>query len=265
MDFKLPARATRGARHKSLGFGGSGDSATGAERGAVQSGHGVGKIQGFPQGHALQNGIAEGPVEDVAGAGGVDAIDHEGGRVRKLAALESEGAVDGYIYSTPAAFPNGVSLAAGDISNNLYYQSYISFNMMALPGVTTATEAMVTIVSATAQVTQTSTAGDPFGKLGAMLFEQIVYGPTLEVADATAPALLSFPTTSTATVKSVTVTTAVRDDWTMRSTRSYRSQYRIRFTQNTNADSITDYVVFAAGENATAASRPQLAITYNYP
>src|SRR5207253_3635233 len=126
--------------------------------------------------------------------------------------LDSQGAIDGYIYSTPQAVTAGVSLAAGDVNNNLYYQSYLSFLMSALPGVTTATEAQVTIVSATLQITQTAISGDPFGKLGSMEFDQVLFGPTLETTDATLPALLSFPTTSAAVTKSVTVTTAVRDD-----------------------------------------------------
>ena len=57
--------------------------------------------------------------------------------------------------------------------------------MSALPGVTTATEAQVSIVTATLAVTQTSTSGDPFGKLGALLFESLYYGPSLETSDST--------------------------------------------------------------------------------
>ena len=43
--------------------------------------------------HALQNSIAKGPMEDVAGAGGIHAIHHEGRRVDKLSFFERERAV----------------------------------------------------------------------------------------------------------------------------------------------------------------------------
>jgi hypothetical protein len=59
------------------------NSAAGAQRGAVQSRHGVGKLQHFAHRHSFQNSIAEGSVEDVAGAGGIHAVDHEGGRIHE--------------------------------------------------------------------------------------------------------------------------------------------------------------------------------------
>ena len=47
--------------------------------------------------------------------------------------------------------------------------------------------------------------------------------------------------------------------------RGGRSQFRIRFTTNTNTDGAIDFVAFYSGDFATATSRPRLTITYDYP
>ena len=78
--------------------------------------------------------------------------------------------------------------------------------------------------------------------------------------------VLSFVTTiDTSAVKSVSATTAVTDDWTNRTARSSRSQYRVRFNANTDADTGADTCVFATGDAATVANRPTLTVTYDYP
>ena len=79
------------------------------------------------------------------------------------------------------------------------------------------------------------------------------------------PVLSVVTTTDTSAVKSVSATTAVSDDWTNRTTRSSRSQYRVRFTTNTDADNGVDNCVFATGDAATVANRPTLTVTYDYP
>ena len=79
------------------------------------------------------------------------------------------------------------------------------------------------------------------------------------------PTLSVVTTTDTSAVKSVSATTAVTDDWTNRTARSKAAQFRVRFTANTDADNGADNCVFATGDNATAANRPTLSITYDYP
>jgi hypothetical protein len=183
---------------------------------------------------------------------------------RGTATLTSEPAVDGYWFSTPAVNTNAVSFTAGDTAANLYYQGYISF-VLNLPGVTAATEAQTKIVTATLQITQTSTVGTPFTTLGALRFEHVYYGPTLETDDVNTPTLSVATTIDTSAVKSVSATTAVTDDWTSRVGRASRSQYRIRFTANTDADNGADNCVFATGDAAAVANRPTLTVTYDYP
>jgi hypothetical protein len=172
--------------------------------------------------------------------------------------------VDGYWFSTPMVNTNAVTFTAGDTAANLYYQGYLSF-VLNLPGVTAATEAQTRIVTATLQITQTSSAGTPFAALGALRFEHVYYGPTLDTDDVNTPTLSAVTTTDTSAVKSVSATTAVTDDWTNRTARSKAAQFRVRFTANTDADNGADNCVFATGDNATAANRPTLSITYDYP
>ena len=183
---------------------------------------------------------------------------------RGTATFTSEPAVDGYWFSTPMVNTNAVTFTAGDTAANLYYQGYLSF-VLNLPGVTAATEAQTRIVAATLQITQTSSAGTPFTALGALRFEHLYYGPTLDTDDVNTPTLSVVTTTDTSAVKSVSATTAVTDDWTNRTARSKSAQFRVRFTGNTDADNGADNCVFATGDNATAANRPTLSITYDYP
>jgi hypothetical protein len=183
---------------------------------------------------------------------------------RGTATLTSEAAVDGNWFSMPTVNTNGATFTAGDTAANLYNQGYLSFGLT-LPGVTAGTEAQTKIVTATLQITQTSTAGTPFTSLGALRFEHVYYGPTLETDDVNSPVLSAVTTTDTSAVKSVSATTAVTDDWTNRATRTNRSQYRVRFTTNTDADNGADNCVFATGDATTAANRPTLTVTYDYP
>jgi len=140
---------------------------------------------------------------------------------RGTATLTSEPGVDGFWFSTPAVNSTAASFTAGDTAANLYYQGYLSFGLN-LPGVTAATEAQTKIVTATLQITQTSTAGTPFTTLGALRFEHVYYGPTLDTDDVNSPVLSAVTTIDTSAVKSVSATTAVADDWTNRTARSSR-------------------------------------------
>jgi len=68
--------------------GGDGlDASAGAQGGAVEGGCGAGEIELAGQGPALQEGVDEGGVENVSGAGGVDRLDREGGGIVELRAV----------------------------------------------------------------------------------------------------------------------------------------------------------------------------------
>jgi len=66
------------------------DAGAGAEGGAVEGGGGASEIELAGQGPALQEGVDEGGVEDVSGAGSVDGIDAEGGGVVELRSVPGE-------------------------------------------------------------------------------------------------------------------------------------------------------------------------------
>src|ERR1035438_7386608 len=82
--------AALGAAHQPSHIVEAANAASGAEGGAVEGRHGIGKIEGFLDGHSLQDSIAERPVKDVAGTGGIDAVDDKSGRIVEPAVLAGE-------------------------------------------------------------------------------------------------------------------------------------------------------------------------------
>ena len=68
------------------------DAAAGSDGGAVESGGGAGKFELTVEGPVLEQSIDEAGVEDVAGSGGVDYGNAEGGDVEETVAIEGENA-----------------------------------------------------------------------------------------------------------------------------------------------------------------------------
>ena len=91
MDEVFLAAALAGG-DEGAGGGGVLDSASGSDFHAVQSGHGVGEVEGVAETIAFEDGVAEGAMEDVAGTGGVEAVDDEGGGVDEFAIHAGDGA-----------------------------------------------------------------------------------------------------------------------------------------------------------------------------
>jgi hypothetical protein len=64
--------------------------------------------------------------------------------------------------------------------------------------------------------------------------------------------------------KSLVVTRKVMDDWTYRTVRGLRSQFRLRFGTDVSTDTTDDYVTIYTRENSTQTNWPRLYIEYEY-
>lgn len=130
------------------------------------------------------------------------------------------------------------------------------------------------INSATIYLKQYNVAGSPYGatRLGNVLWRHVDYGPSLDAADFDTPLLThtgatngTLSTTATFEWKSAIVTFSVRDDFTNRTTRANRSEYQVRFTNDTVMPVTSDYAYFYACETPAPADRPYLSVTYESP
>ncbi|HMI88520.1 MAG TPA: Ig-like domain-containing protein [Polyangiaceae bacterium] len=174
------------------------------------------------------------------------------------------GPLDGFVNNVPAAY-TGSSITMGYSAYTL--RGMAAFDLSALPATTTA------ITSASIYLEQYNVAGSPYGptRLGDVLWRHVDYGPTLEAADFDTP-VLGHPgsggplsTDATYTWKSALVTLSVRDDLTNRMARGNRSEFMIRFTNDTVTPVTSDYAYFYACETTAPSDRPYLSVTYEYP
>ncbi|MET0591813.1 MAG: Ig-like domain-containing protein [Polyangiaceae bacterium] len=175
------------------------------------------------------------------------------------------GSLDGFVNNTPAAY-TGSSITMGYSSWTL--RGMAAFDITQLPANATL------ISSATIYLKQYSVAGTPYGstRLGNVLWRHVDYGPSLDAADFDTPLLThtgatngTLSTTATFEWKSAIVTFSVRDDFTNRTTRANRSEYQIRFTNDTVTPVTTEYAYFYSCEAVAPADRPYISVTYESP
>jgi hypothetical protein len=181
----------------------------------------------------------------------------------------------GPITITLFATPNlsGYSLAQGDfladdglvivgdvISQHGFgeegMRGYLSFDLQQIPP-------GVSVLSATLRVDQEVVANGPYPSLGALVVDQTVYGNVLDVGaySRSFPSNQGFGTLSsdaTLGTKSVNATAAVALD--VASART-QSQFRLRFTNETNADGGETYVILSSVGPAFP-NQPTLVVTY---
>src|SRR5689334_4946183 len=82
----------------------SGDSASCSEPGTIQGRHGVGKLERVLQACSLEHRITERSVKDVSGAGGVDTVHRETGRVNETSVFTGQRAIAPESYRGDAHF-----------------------------------------------------------------------------------------------------------------------------------------------------------------
>lgn len=168
-------------------------------------------------------------------------------------------------------------LYVGDDNYNDSYRGFLSFDLGALPSTLTS------ISSATLSVYQEWVENKPYSALigsdGGLRAESVSYGADLTAAAfdtptflvkrcigkvcLTQPASVILSSDSAAGRKAADVTSMVRDDWTNRTARGSRSQFRLRFAIDTNLDSIRDMAAFWSGEASSV--MPTLLVSYLYP
>ncbi|MGH7339439.1 MAG: DNRLRE domain-containing protein [Candidatus Rokuibacteriota bacterium] len=153
------------------------------------------------------------------------------------------------------------ALRAGDATQDRQYKGFVSFNTSSIPD-------GATIVSATLRLRRGTVAGtNPFGTHGTCWADVQTGGfsgsTTLQTGD--------FQAAATA-VQAASLTNAPNNlDWSEGGlnaaglaaiNKSGTTQLRVYFALGDNDDGGTDYIGWYSGDNATAANRPQLVVTY---
>jgi hypothetical protein len=169
---------------------------------------------------------------------------------------------DGFI--NPGITCNAETICVGDssVGPDASFMGFLSFDLSSLP------EDLTQLVAANLRVYQHGTYQDsaPYTDLGPLLWDHVFYD-VLDVDDTTIPALTSSGQVLSANAsngyKTTEVTSAVQDDWAKREERGRRSQYRLRFTEETDDDGIADIALFSPGEGLS--NRPRLSVTFLIP
>jgi hypothetical protein len=175
------------------------------------------------------------------------------------------GSLDGFVNNVPAAYTTS-SITTGYSAYTL--RGMAAFDISKLPANATL------INSATIYLKQYNVAGTPYGptRLGNVLWRHVDYGPALDAADFNTPLLThtgatngTLSTTATNEWKSAIVTFSVRDDFTNRAARGDRSEYQVRFTNDTVMPVTSDYAYFYSCEATAPTDRPYISVTYESP
>lgn len=184
--------------------------------------------------------------------------------------------LDGYIYGTTtcttAVLGTGASYAAaGDrysatAPTQTAWRGFLTFSIASLGALQG-----VNITRADLNVRQYGCAGNPFTTTFGSSIEahHIDIGASLDLGDCNTTNLgnrqYTLSTTTTVGLKTVDVTTSVRDDFTNLTARSGRSQFRLQTNiLATDGDTVTDYCYFYTFNATGTANDPYLAITYEY-
>ncbi len=162
--------------------------------------------------------------------------------------------------SIKASDTSSKGLLLGDTRNNYQYQSILSFDTSSLPD-------NATIMSATLRLQRGTLSGtNPFTTHGALLADVVMgtFGSAaLETADFQAPATVTgVVTLSNAASNGAWSEGAINVNGLAVLNKTGRTQFRLYFSLDDNNDKGDDYLGYYAGEYGTAASRPQLVVTY---
>lgn len=165
--------------------------------------------------------------------------------------------VDGDVWSDGTVTDDG-SVFTGDDSDNTYARGLFGFDVSSIQG--------RTIVSATLRIYQSDTpTGTPYTSLGSIVVDHVNFGSSMDSSDLTGGTLTSnigtISNNTTLEWKTLDVASYVQADLTAGRT---SSQYRTRFTTNTDSDGGQDMAFFEDAENTDGTGNtPQLVITYN--
>jgi hypothetical protein len=200
----------------------------------------------------------------VTGATGATGCGGGGGDAPKTpvtVTIFSTAALDGDIHSTgyEQVGPN-YHIALGDYANAQGpvsgVRAFTSFDVSVIPS-------NATVQSATLSLYLKNSVGSPFATLGTIVVDHVVYGNVLEAGaysrSGLGDAIATLPSDVIPGYKTVSVTSAVAFDV---ASHAY-SQYRIRFTIETDNDGDSDGVAYySSGQAPTQDERPKLIVTY---
>jgi len=200
-------------------------------------------------------------VAIIAGAASAPGCGGGGGnRTPVTVTILSTAALDGRVHSTGLVQAGpAYSLAYGDYADALGpvsgVRSFVSFDLAVIPAGATVTEATLTLF-------EKSHNGAPFS-LGQNVVDHVVYGSVLDAGaysrSGLGDAIATFAGDLSPGPKTVTVTDAVALDVGSRP----QSQYRLRFTLESNNDGESDEIAYYSSGTATSEDeRPMLTVKY---
>jgi hypothetical protein len=151
----------------------------------------------------------------------------------------------------------GVGDRSPPSSPTISFRAFVSFDLSAIP-------AGATVRTATLTLHQTRVFGTPYARLGPLVVDQVVYGNVLDAGaySRSFPSSQGFAALSTdATVgpRSVLATAQVEDN--LASGRTL-SQFRIRFTAETDGNMTTNEADLGSTSGAASTTSPTLVVTY---
>ncbi len=197
--------------------------------------------------------------------------------------LNAVSGISGWVRSDGVVNDQGqcAGLCVGDSGTaaNATYRGFLTFDLSVLASTLDAAN----ILSATLRAYQFGTQGTPYADLqdctssfpiicSDLLAQHVNYGPTLQDSDydtntlrglAIAGCSIFTGCPSTNGYKEANALDAVIEDWTNRAARGNRSQYRLRFARNTDADGSVDIAVFSNA--GVASNQNQLVVRYLVP
>jgi hypothetical protein len=177
--------------------------------------------------------------------------------------LKSEGSLDGY-WLNDGSGSNAEDILVGngdevDPIGELVARGFMSFDVSSIP-------AGSTIDSVELRFYQKEIQGDPYGKLGNLVLEQVDYGASLGDSAYNTPALASaLLDMQTAPGAWYIISDPTILSWVQSNLESGRSRFQLRlqFRQETDADRLEDWVAIEPGGGVLSSrNAPQMTITY---
>lgn len=185
-------------------------------------------------------------------------------------ALNSQPTLDGDVGRAYGVYRYEEDILVGDAADNTSSRGFLSFDLSSVPAEVAGTQVLKAELSAYYWSYSIGGLGTPYTTLGGQInLEHVSYGGTLVGSAYDTPTLsdlglfTKFETPFGHVAKNVLG--AVQDDLAKRGERGERSQYRLRFPQETDNDSANDSVEFRAGEAWSEQKQPLLKLTYLLP
>ena len=187
-------------------------------------------------------------------ASACDDNDQPNGPTPQSVTITATASLDGYVSNTGSVVTAGGAPLTGDrdaILAGLAFRQFYSFDLSGLP-------VNADIDTATLRLYQAAVDGTPYISLGNVIVDHVNYGSALSANDYNQLAITSnigiLSTTGVIEYKTLAVTTAVRNDYSVGRT---RSQFRLRTSiQDADTDGTSDSVSFSDAEQSCCLGQP---------